>query len=94
MTEDEMVGQYLQSNQHDFDPTPGGSGRQEGLACCGSMGSQRVGHNLTTKQQQQRRVDYYKKKQIALNLEYKVDWLCVGYTQQPLDIGGIRRFVY
>ena len=34
-TEDEMVGQY---HQHEFDPTPGGSGRQEGLACSGSWG--------------------------------------------------------
>ena len=35
MTEDEMVGQCHQSYQHEFDPTPGGSGRQEGLACSG-----------------------------------------------------------
>ena len=34
-TEDEMFGQCHRSNQHDFDPTLGGSGRQEGLACSG-----------------------------------------------------------
>ena len=37
MTEDEMAGQCHRSNQH-------GSGRQEG--------SQRVGHDITAKQQQ------------------------------------------
>ena len=34
----EMVGQCHQSNQDEFDPTPGGNGRQEGLACCGPCG--------------------------------------------------------
>ena len=38
MTEDEMVGQCHQSNQHEFDPTLRGSGRQEGLACSGPWG--------------------------------------------------------
>ena len=38
MTEGEMDGQCLRSNQHEFDPTPGGSGRQEGLACSGPWG--------------------------------------------------------
>ena len=38
MTEDEMVGQCHRSNQHEFDPTPGGRGRQEGLACPGLRG--------------------------------------------------------
>ena len=33
-----MVGQCHRSYQHEFDPTPGGSGRQEGLACSGSWG--------------------------------------------------------
>ena len=42
-------------NQHEFDPAPGSSGRQEGLACSGPWGH-RVGHNLTTKQQQQKDV--------------------------------------
>ena len=37
-TEDEMVGQCCRSYQHEFDPTPGGSGRQEGLACSGPWG--------------------------------------------------------
>ena len=38
MIEDEMVGQCHGSYQHDFDPTPGGSGIQEGLACSGPWG--------------------------------------------------------
>ena len=38
MTEDEMDGQCHQSNQHEFDPTLGGSGRQEGLACSSPCG--------------------------------------------------------
>ena len=49
-TEDEMVGQGHRSDQHDFDPTLGGSGRQEGLVCsvpCGHKESD------TTKQEQQ-----------------------------------------
>ena len=33
-----MVGQGHRSDQHEFDPTPGGSGRQEGLACSGPWG--------------------------------------------------------
>ena len=37
-TEDEMVGQCHRSYQHECDPTPGGSGRQEGLACSGPWG--------------------------------------------------------
>ena len=38
MTEDEMVGQCHRNYQSEFDPTPGGSGRQEGLVCCGPWG--------------------------------------------------------
>ena len=33
MTEDEMVGQCHRSDQYEFDPATGGSGRQERLAC-------------------------------------------------------------
>ena len=33
-----MVGQCHRSNQHESDTTPGGSGRQEGLACSGPWG--------------------------------------------------------
>ena len=33
-----MVGQCHRSYQHEFDQTPGGSGRQEGLACSGPWG--------------------------------------------------------
>ena len=38
MTEDEMVGKCHRSNQHEFDTTPGDSGRQEGLAGSGPWG--------------------------------------------------------
>ena len=38
MTEDEMVEQCHRSYQHEFDPTPGGSGRQEGLTSSGPWG--------------------------------------------------------
>ena len=38
MTEDKMVGQCHRSDQHDFEQSPGGSGKQEGLACCGLWG--------------------------------------------------------
>ena len=37
-TEGEMVGQCHRSGQPEFDPTPEGSGRQEGLACSGPWG--------------------------------------------------------
>ena len=33
-----MAGQCLRSNQHEIDRTPGGRGRQEGLACSGPWG--------------------------------------------------------
>ena len=33
-----MAGQCLRSNQHEPDTTPGGSRRQEGLACSGPWG--------------------------------------------------------
>ena len=42
MTEDEMVGQCHRSCQNEFDPTPGGSGRQEGLACSGPWGHEEL----------------------------------------------------
>ena len=38
MPEDEMVGQCHRSYQNEFDTTPGGSGRQEGLACSSPWG--------------------------------------------------------
>ena len=52
MTEDKMAGQGHRSDQHEFDPIPGGNGRQEGPGVLWSMGSQRVGHDLRTKEQQ------------------------------------------
>ena len=49
-TEDEMVGYHHRLNGHELGHTLGESEGQGGLACC--LGSQRVGHNLVTKQQQ------------------------------------------
>ena len=50
--EDEMVGWHHGLSGHEFEQTPGDSGGQRNLACCGmtpcqSMGH-RVGHNLAT----------------------------------------------
>ena len=42
MTEDEMAGQCHRRDQHEFDPTPGGCGRQEGLACSGAWGHEEL----------------------------------------------------
>ena len=47
MTEDEMVRQCHRSYQYEFNPTPGGSGRQEGRACSGAWGHE---ESDTTKQ--------------------------------------------
>ena len=47
-TEDEMVGWRHQLDGHEFDQTPGVGDGQESLACCQSMGSQRMGHDWTT----------------------------------------------
>ena len=47
MTEDEMVGQCHRIYQHEFDQTPGGSGREEGLECSGPCGHE---DSDTTKQ--------------------------------------------
>ena len=52
MAEDEMVRQRHQLNGHEFEQTPGNRRGQRGLACYKSMGSQRVGHDLATEQQQ------------------------------------------
>ena len=45
MTEDEMAGWHHQLDAHEFGETPGAGDGQGGLACCDSMGSQRVGHD-------------------------------------------------
>ena len=49
MIEDEMVGWHHQLNGHELEQTLGDSEGQGSLA---SMGSQRVRHDLVTKQQQ------------------------------------------
>ena len=48
MTEDEMVGWHHRFNGHGFGWTPGVGDGQGCLACCSSLGSQRVGHNWAT----------------------------------------------
>ena len=48
-TEDEMVGWHHWLSGHEFEQAPGDS---EGEGVLQSMGPQRVGHNLTTEQQQ------------------------------------------
>ena len=47
-TEDEMVGCHYQLNGHEFGWTPKVGDGQEGLACCGPWGSQRVTHDWVT----------------------------------------------
>ena len=44
MTEDEMVGWHHRLDGHEFQQTPRAPDRQGGLACCSSLGLQRVGH--------------------------------------------------
>ena len=50
VTEDEMVGWHHRLSGHEFEQTPGGRTGKPGVLQ--SMGSQRVRHNLVTKQQQ------------------------------------------
>ena len=51
MTEDEMVRQHHQLNEHESEQTPGDSEGQGSLACFKSMGWQKVRHDLVTEQQ-------------------------------------------
>ena len=48
-----MVGWHYRLNGHEFEQSPGDSEDQESLCAAESMGSQRVGHDLATEQQQQ-----------------------------------------
>ena len=50
-TEDEMVGWHLRLNGCEFEQTLEDGDRQGGLGCCSPWESQRVGHDLVTKQQ-------------------------------------------
>ena len=50
MTEDEVVGWHHQLKGHKSEQTLGDREGQGSLACCG-VGSQRVRHDLVTKQQ-------------------------------------------
>ena len=49
----EMVGWHHQLNGYEFEQTLGDSEGQGSLGVLQSMGSQRVGHDLATEQQQQ-----------------------------------------
>ena len=51
MTEDKMVGWHYQLDGHEFEQAPGDGEGQGSLVCCSQRGSQRVGHDLVTKQQ-------------------------------------------
>ena len=49
-----MAGQHLQSNERELRQTLGDGEGQGGLACCSqSTGSQRVGRDWATEEQQQ-----------------------------------------
>ena len=52
MTADEMVGWHHRLDGHEFEQAPGDGERQDSLQ---TMGSQRVGQDLTTEQQQRER---------------------------------------
>ena len=52
MREDGMVGWHHRPNAHEFEQTLGESEGRGSLACCSPQGSQRVGHDLATEQQQ------------------------------------------
>ena len=47
-----MVRQHHQLNGHESEQTLGESEGQRSLVCCSPWGSQRVGHDLVTEQQQ------------------------------------------
>ena len=57
VTNDEMVRWHHQLNGHEFEQTPGDSGRQRILAVLWSMGLGRVTHSLATEQQQQATIE-------------------------------------
>ena len=56
MTEAEMVGRHHRLNGHEFKQTLGDTGGQRSLACCSPWGF-RVGHDLVTEQQLQKKTD-------------------------------------
>ena len=49
-----MVRLHLQLSGHEFEQTLGDSGGQRRLTCYNTRGSQRVRHDLTDEQQQQK----------------------------------------
>ena len=52
MTEEEMVAWHHRLNEHQFEQTLE-DGEGQGSLACRSLGSQRVGHNSATEQQQE-----------------------------------------
>ena len=53
MTEDGMAGWHHQLNGHEFEQVLGGGEGQGSWVCCSPWGSQRVGYDLATEQQQE-----------------------------------------
>ena len=51
--QDEMIGWHHRLNGHEFEQTLGDGEGQGSFGVLQSMGSQRVGHDLATEQQQQ-----------------------------------------
>ena len=49
--QDEMVGWHHRLNGHESEQTPGHSEEEGSLVCCSPWGSQIVGHDLVTEQQ-------------------------------------------
>ena len=77
-TEDEMVRWHHWLNGHDFEKTLGDSEGQASLAYCNLWGSQRVGHDLGTEQQQQQALSC---SHLAAQTAYTLLCLVRGTTQ-------------
>ena len=72
--EDEMVREHHQLNGYEFEQTPGDSGGQRSLVCCNSWGSQRVGHDLATEQQQMKLRRPFPQENLSLLQPLRILW--------------------
>ena len=78
--EDEIIGWHYRINEHEFEQILGDSEGQGSLAVLQFMGSQRVGHNLVTEQQQQ--VKGSKENERIWYLQIlKYLWFCIPLSQ-------------
>ena len=78
--EDEIIGWHCRINEHEFEQILGDSEGQGSLAVLQFMGSQRVGHNLVTEQQQQ--VKGSKENERIWYLQIlKYLWFCIPLSQ-------------